>query len=202
MASPWPVAARQRYGPWRAPPPATGGVPGGVRSPGRATLCLPHGREEWCAREGQPGWKGRSVLRRFADAVGIGCARAADAQTSLGVCPQRVARWGRRMPPTKTTWVVVRKPQARQAAAQGNGTGELLGFPHDWARPRRGFGGIKRRPARQRLRRPPPALWPWWRPTRHASRPSQYRRRCAKRRGPLRYDGMRGPCPLLANVRR
>jgi RNA-directed DNA polymerase len=122
-------------------PPEPGGGPGGGISPGLATSFLQQGREEWCEREGQPRLKGRSVLTRLAEACVRGCALAADAQKSMAVLPKRCARFGLRSHPTKTTRVVFRKPTARQAAAPGNGTGEVLGFTHYWARTRRGGGG-------------------------------------------------------------
>ena len=120
----------------------------------------------------------------------------------MGVLPKRFARCGRRMHPTKTTLVVFRKPKASQAGAHGNGTFACLGFTHYWARTRRGFGVIKRRTARKRLRRTPKALWQGCRHNRHAPLPYQYRMLCVKLRGHFRYDGIRGNCPLLENVRR
>lgn len=182
--------------------PETGVVHGGVISPVLATLFLHHGLDAWFEREGQPRLQGRSVLTRVADDCVMGGALGADAQKIMGVFPQRCARVGLRMHPTKTTLVVCRKPTASQAAAQGNGTGALLGFTHSWARTRRGLWVIKRSTARQRLRRPQKALWPWCRHNRHAPLQYQSRMRCAKRRGHVRYDGMRGNFPLLENVRR
>jgi len=132
----------------------------------------------------------------------IGCELEADAQKIMGVFPKRFARFGLRIHPTKTRLIGFRKPKASQAWAQGNGTFEFLGFPHDWARTRRGFWVIKRRTARKRLRRTQKALWQWCRHNRHAPLPYQYRMLCVKRRGHFRYDGIRGNCPLLANVRR
>ena len=111
---------------------------------------------------------GRSCLTRFADDCVIGCELAADAQKSMGVLPKRLARFGRRIPPTKTTLGVFRKPKASQGAAPGNGTGKVRGFTPYWARTRRGFWVIKRSTARKRLRRTPQAVWPWWRHNRHA----------------------------------
>src|SRR5712691_6195038 len=106
------------------------------------------------------------------------------------------------MHPTKTTLVVCRKPKASQAAAHGNGPCAFLGFTHDWARTRRGLWVIKRSTARTRLRRTQKALWQWCRHNRHAPLQYQYQRLCVKRRGPFRYDGMRGNFPRLEHVRR
>jgi RNA-directed DNA polymerase len=148
--------------------PETGVVQGGGLSPVLANIFLHHVLDEWCERAGQPRVTGRSCLTRFADDCVIGCELAADAQKSMGVLPKRLARFGRRIPPTKTTLGVFRKPKASQGAAPGNGTGEVRGFTPYWARTRRGFWVIKRSTARKRLRRTPQAVWPWWRHNRHA----------------------------------
>jgi RNA-directed DNA polymerase len=182
--------------------PETGVVQGGVSSPVLATIFLHHVRDAWCEREVQPRLQGRSFLTRFADAVVIRCDLEADAQKIMAVVPKRCARFGLRIHPTKTTLVVCRQPKASQASAHGNGTFELLGFTHYWARTRRGCWVIKRSTARKRLRRTQQAWWPWCRPNRHAPLPYPYRMRCVKRRGHFRSYGMRGNVPLLENVRR
>jgi hypothetical protein len=182
--------------------PETGVVQGGVSAPVLANRCLHHGLEAWCEREGQPRLQGRSCLTRFADDCVIGCELEADAQKLMAVLPKRCARFGLRIPPTKTTLVECRKPKARQASAHGNGPCALLGFPHSWARTRRGCWVSKRRTARKRLRRTQQAWWQWCRHHRHAPRQYQSQMLCVKRRGPLRYDGIRGTFPLLEHVRR
>jgi RNA-directed DNA polymerase len=184
------------------PPPETGVVHGGVISPVLANIVLHHVLEEGGERAVQPRLKGRSFLTRFADDFVIGCELEADARKIMGVLPKRFARFGLRMPPTTTTLVVFRKPKASQASAHGNGTCEFLGFTHDWARTRRGVWGSTRSTARKRLRRTQQALWPWCRPNRHAPLQYQYRMRCVKLRGHVRYDGIRGNFPLLEHVRR
>jgi RNA-directed DNA polymerase len=182
--------------------PETGVVQGGVLSPVRAKIVLPHGLDAWFEREVQPRLKGRSFLPRCADDCVSGCELEADAQKSLGVFPKRCARVGRRLHPTKTPLVGCRKPKASQASAHGNGTCECLGVTQYGARTRRGCWGRNRRTARTRRRRPQKAWWQWGRHHRQAPRQDQERLRCVKRRGHLRYDGSRGHCPLLANVRR
>jgi len=182
--------------------PETGVVQGGVISPVLANIFLHHVLDEWFEREVQPRLQGRSFLTRCADDFVIGCALEAEAQKIMAVLPKRFARFGLRIHPTKTTLVGFSKPTASQASAQGNGTVEFLGFTHYWARTRRGFWAIKRRPARERLWRTQQALWQWCRHNRHAPLPYQYRMLCAKLRGHVRYYGMRGNFPLLENVRR
>jgi RNA-directed DNA polymerase len=182
--------------------PETGVVQGGVLSPVRAKIVLQPGLDAWCEREVQPRLQGRSFLTRFAEDGVSGCELEADAQQSLGVCPKRFARVGRRLHPPKTPLVGFRKPTASQASAQGNGTCECLGVTHDGARTRRGCWGRNRRTARTRRRRTQKAWWPWGRHHRQAPLHYQERLRCVTRRGHLRDYGSRGPCPLLAHVRR
>jgi hypothetical protein len=165
----------------------TGVVQGGVRSPVLAKIFLHQVLDEWCEREVQPRLQGRSFLTRFADAFVIGCEREADAQKIMGVLPKRLARFGLRIHPTKTTVVVFRKPKASQVSAHGNGPVELLGFPHYWARTCRGFWVIKRRTARKRLRRTQKVLWQGCRHHRHAPLQYQYRMLGVKLRGHYRY---------------
>ena len=184
------------------PHPARGVVQGGVLSPGLATVVLPHVLDEWFAREVRPRLKGRSFLIRFADAFCIGCELEVDARKIMAVLPTRFARLGLTLHPEKTALMAFGKPAARQASAHGNGTFEFFGLPHSWAKSRRGVGVIKRRTARKRLRRSKKAWWRWCRANRHAPVTSQYQRLCLKRRGHLRYYGIRGNFRLLEAVRR
>ena len=61
---------------------------------------------------------------------------------------------------------------------------------------------IKRRTARQRLRRTKKALGRWCRTNRHAPLQYQYQMLCAKLRGHCQYDGIRGNFRLLEERRR
>jgi RNA-directed DNA polymerase len=182
--------------------PETGVVQGGVISPVLANIFLHHVLDEWFECEVQPRLKGRGFLTRFADDFVIACALEADAQKVMAVFPKRCARFGLRIHPTKTTLVEFRKPKASQALAHGNGTCELLGFTHYWARTRRGFWVSKRRTARKRLRRTQKAWWQWCRHNRHTPLQYQYQMLCMKLRGHCRYYGIRGNFPLLETVRR
>ncbi|HSX78824.1 MAG TPA: hypothetical protein VLQ80_09665, partial [Candidatus Saccharimonadia bacterium] len=112
--------------------------------------------------------KGRGVLRRCADDGVIGCAVEADARTIMAVLPQRFARFGLRLHPTKTALRACRQPRASQASAAGPGTCDFLGLTHSWARARRGFWVMKRRTASKRARRTQQSLWRWGRTKRHA----------------------------------
>lgn len=120
----------------------------------------------------------------------------------MAVLPERVARYGLTIHPSKTTLIAFRKPATAQGAAPGNGTFDFLGLTHDWTKSRRGYWMIKRRTARKRLLRTKKALWRWCRANRHAPLKAQYRRLCLKLRGHFQYYGIRGNFPLLDEVRR
>jgi group II intron reverse transcriptase/maturase len=182
--------------------PESGVVQGGVISPVLANICLHHVLDAWFEREVRPRMKGRCFLTRFADDFVIGCEREADARRIMAVLPKRFARYGLTIHPSKTTLMAFRKPDARQASADGNGTFDFLGLTHDWTKSRRGYGVIKRRTARKRLRRTKKALWRWCRANRHAPLTDQYRMLCLKLRGPFQYYGIRGHFRLLDEVRR
>ena len=181
--------------------PETGVVQGGVISPVLANVFLHHVLDAWFEREGQPRMEGRCFLMRFADDCVIGCQREADARKIMAVLPKRFARFGLTMHPTKTPLIAFRKPEAHQGADSGNGTCTFLGLTHSWTKSRQGFWVMKRWTARKRLRRTKQSLWRWCRNHRHAPLQYQYQMRCAKLRGHLQYDGIRGNFRLLEEVR-
>jgi RNA-directed DNA polymerase len=120
--------------------PETGVVQGGVISPVLANIFLHHVLDEWFEREVRPRMKGRCFLLRFADDFVIGCELETDARKILTVLPKRFARFGLTIHPTKTVLIAFRKPHARQASAEGNGTFDFLGLTHYWTQSRWGFG--------------------------------------------------------------
>ena len=151
--------------------PEQGTSQGGVISPMLATIFLHEVLDAWYERDVNPWMKGRTFLLRAADDCVIGCAREADARPIMAVLPQRLARFGLTIHPTKTVLVSFRKPDARKEADPGNGTCEFRGCTHDWARSRRGYGVIQRKTSGNRLRRVQTALWQWCRSYRHTSLP-------------------------------
>jgi RNA-directed DNA polymerase len=181
--------------------PETGVVQGGVISPVLANVLLHHVLDEWFEREVQPRLKGRSFLTRFADDWIIGCELEEDAQRLMAVLPKRFARFDLSLHPEKTVMIKFRRPMARMASGDGNGTFDFLGLTHYWARSRRGYWVIKRKTARKRLRRTKKALWRWCRANRHLPLKDQYRMLCQKLRGHFQYYGIRGNSRKMAEVR-
>jgi RNA-directed DNA polymerase len=139
---------------------------------------------------------------RCAEDVGMGGEREGDARKIMAVLPKRFTRYGWRLPPTQTTLMAFKKPDAHQASANGTGTCDVRGFTQYWTPCRRGFGVVQRRPARKRLRRTTKSLWRWCRTQRPAPLNYQDQMLGSKRRGHFRYDGSRGNFRVLEEVRR
>ena len=132
-----------------------------------ANTFLDHVLDEWFEREVKPRMKGRCVLIRFADDFVIGCEREGDARRILVVLPKRFARFQLTIHPQKTRLVRFQPPRQEDEGERGDGTFDLLGLTHYWAKSRRGYWVIKRRTAKQRLRRAMRAVWQWCRTHRH-----------------------------------
>jgi hypothetical protein len=122
----------------------------------------------------------RSLSHSFTLDFVMGCALAVDARKLMAGLPQRFARVGLRMHPTKPALIAFRQPEAHQGADTGNGTFDLLGLPHYGTQSRRGCWVINRRTARKRLCRPKQSLGRWCRPNRHAPFKDQDQRLCQK----------------------
>jgi RNA-directed DNA polymerase len=182
--------------------PETGVVPGGTMSPVLANILRHQVLEVWCEHEVEPRLQGRSFLIRFADACVIGCEREADARRIMAVLPQRFARYGLTIHPTKTALMAFGKPAGRPGAEPRNGTCDFRGLTHSWTPSRRGCWVIKRRTASKRLRRTQKAWWRWCHANRHAPLNDQYQRLCLKLRGPFRYYGIQGNLRWREAVRR
>jgi len=118
----------------------------------------------------------------------------------MAVLPKRCARFGLRMPPTKTALIACRKPEARQETEDGNGPCDFLGWTHSWTQSRRGCWVIKRKTASKRRHRTKKSRWRWCRTNRHAPLKDQYQMRCLKVRGHFQYDGMRGNFRMVEGI--
>jgi len=132
---------------------------GSVCSPLLANIFLHEVLDAWYERDVKPRMKGRTFLLRFADDFVIGCEREENARRIMAVLQKRVAHFGLTIHPTKTVLVSFRKRASRQETDTGNGTFELLGLTHDWARSRRGYWVIKGETAGKRLWRAQKSLW-------------------------------------------
>jgi group II intron reverse transcriptase/maturase len=180
--------------------PETGSPQGGVISPVLSNIFLHHVLDEWFVRDVQPRMKGRCFLLRFADDFVIGCEREDDARRIMAVLPKRFARFRLTIHPQKTRLIACGKPTCRQTGGAGNDTFEFLGFTHYWAKSRLGTWVLKRKTAKQRIRRAKKTLWQWCRHQRHRPLKEQYQQLCQKLHGHYQYYSIRGNYRALESV--
>ena len=175
---------------------------GGVVSPLLANIYLHHVLDGWFTTEVQPRLRGRSVLVRYADDVGIVVEREADAHRVLAVLPKRL---GLTMHPEKSRLVRFRRPRVGWRPGEDGdrfpppGTFEFLGFTHYWGIARNGNWVCKRKTAKARLRRSLKAINRWCDVHRPASVAEQHRRLVGKLRGHCAYYGLTGHARSLSS---
>jgi len=122
----------------------------------------------------------------------------------LEVLSKRFGRFGLTLHPTKTRLVQFRRPHkwiTRKGVGsfEGNGTFDLLGFTHYWARSRRGNWVVKRKTSRQRFSRALHAIHEWCRTHRHQKVREQHQTLGKKLRGHYAYYGITGNAEALRN---
>ena len=171
---------------------------GGVVSPLLANIYLHHVLDGWFTTEVQPRLRGRSVLVRYADDVVIVLEQESDAHRVWAVLPKRLARFGLTMHPAKSRLVPFRRPRFGWRPGQDGdrfpppGTFDVLGFTHYWGLSRTGSWVLKRKTAKDRLRRTLTAMNRWCGVHRHASVAEQHRMLVSKLRGHCAYFGITG----------
>ena len=150
----------------------------GVVSPILANIYLHHVLDVWFTTEVQPRLRGRSALVRYADDVVLIIEKESDAHRVLEVLPKRLGRFGLTMHPEKSRLVRFRRPRYGWRPGQDGdgfpspGTFAFLEFTHYWAVARNGSWVLKRKTAKDRLRRSLTSVNRWCGTHRHASIPS------------------------------
>jgi group II intron reverse transcriptase/maturase len=164
--------------------PGAGTPQGGVISPLLANIFLHEVLDTWFDREVKPRLAGKAALFRYADDAVFLLADEADAQRVMDMLPKRFGKYGLELHPEKTRLVDFRRPNrfAPTGANTGPGTFDLLGFTHYWGKARSGKWVVKRRTAKDRLRRALKRIGDWCRKHRHERVRAQQRalwdRRC------------------------
>ena len=178
---------------------------GGVVSPLLANIYLHYVLDVWFTTEVQPRLRGRSVLVRYADDVVIVVERESDAHRVLDVLPKRLGRFGLTMHPEKSRLVRFRRPHRGWRSKQDGGrvprpgTFDFLGFTHYWCIARNGRWVLKRKTAKDRLRRSLTAINRWCGVHRHTSVAESHRMLVWKLRGHRAYYGITGNARSLAS---
>lgn len=178
--------------------PDAGTPQGGVISPLLSNVYLHYVLDEWFEKEVKPRLAGQAVLIRFADDAVMAFANDKDAQRVMAVLPKRVGRFGLTLHPEKTRKVAFGRPPKRgpngNKKAPGDdispGTFDMLGFTHYWAQSRKGNWVIKRKTAKDRVRRVIQRIAQWCRQHMHEPVREQSKQLCAKLRGHYNYYGI------------
>ena len=184
--------------------PEEGSPQGGVISPALSNVYLHYVLDVWFERVVKPRMRGGACLVRFADDFVMGFACEDDAERVLEVLPKRFERYGLKLHPTKTRLVQFRRPhkwitRRREGPFGGNGTFDLLGFTHYWARSRQGNWVVKRKTSRKRFTRALHTIYEWCRTHRHQPICEQHQTLVQKLRGHYAYYGITGNAEALRN---
>lgn len=186
--------------------PEEGSPQGGVASPIISNVYLHYVLDDWFEREVRPRMRGRVFLVRYADDFVMGFSCEEDARRVMAVLPKRFGKYGLALHPDKTRLVPFRRPPQvppRKLRGSGSqpGTFNLLGFTHYWSRSRQGNWVVKRRTARDRLRRSLETMARWCRLHRHQPVAEQHRTISQKLRGHFAYYGITGNSAALSRFR-
>lgn len=182
--------------------PEAGTPQGGVVSPLLANIYLHEVFDRWFEDEVRPRLRGHAYVVRFADDLMLVFRSESDARRVMEVLAKRFARFGLRLHPQKTRLVEFRQPRrSQERRGPGQGTFDLLGFTHFWARSRRGKWVVRRKTAGDRLRRAVRALGQWCRAHRHWPIAVQHQLLSAKVRGHYAYYGIIGNWRSLSRLR-
>ena len=170
--------------------PQAGSPQGGVVSPQLSNIYLHYVLDLWFAEVVRPRMHGRVFMVRFADDVVMGFEHKADAESVLSVLAKRFGKYGLSLHPDKTRLVPFARPDGRGETTPG--TFDFLGFTHFWGRSRRGNWVVRRKTARDRLRRGLRRIGEWCRRNRHRPVAEQHQELCVQLRGHYAYFGITG----------
>jgi hypothetical protein len=184
--------------------PESGSPQGGVVSPVLANAYLHEVLDTWFEQTVRPRLRGRAHLIRYADDAVLVFEREGDARRVLDVLPKRFGRYGLTLHPEKTRLVPfqgLRTGSPPGSRDERPGTFDFLGFTHYWGRTRRGNWAVKRKTARDRLRRSLTSVAQWCREHRHLSIMEQWSALTRKLRGHFAYYGIPGNFASLGRFR-
>lgn len=174
---------------------------GGVVSPLLANIYLHEVLDKWFEAEVKPRLKGRAVLIRYADDVGIVFSCEEDARRVMDVLPKRFGKYAVTLHPEKTRLVPFCRPRSGPKGSAPDvmpGAFDLLGFTHYWGKSRRGFWVVKRKTSRSRFGRALARIGQWCRTNMHRKVAAQHRDLVQKLRGHYGYFGITGNANALS----
>jgi group II intron reverse transcriptase/maturase len=168
--------------------PDRGTPQGGVISPLLSNIYLHEVLDAWFARQVRARLKGRAELVRFADDFVIVFSSESDARRVLEVLPKRFERYGLTIHEDKTRLVAFSRPSSPDRDKPGSFS--FLGFTHYWGKSRKGRWAVKRKTAKEKLKRSIRKVHLWCRRNRHLSVEEQRRRLSRKLHGHYGYYGI------------
>ncbi|MCG6964149.1 MAG: group II intron reverse transcriptase/maturase [Acidobacteria bacterium] len=186
--------------------PASGTPQGGVISPVLANIYLHEVLDSWFEGRVKPRLRGRALMVRYADDAVLVFSDRSEAERVLEALGERCRSYGLTLHPEKTRLVPFRRPQ-RGPGGGGPGRGsrpgtfDFLGFTHCWARSRRGKWYVRRKTARDRMRRAIKAVSWWCASHRHWRVEVQHRYLSKVVIGHCRYYGITGNSVQIGRFR-
>jgi group II intron reverse transcriptase/maturase len=170
---------------------------GGVVSPILANIYLHEVLDMWFEEVVRPRMRGRSFIVRYADDFLLAFELEEDARRVFEVLPKRFAKYGLTIHPEKTKMLNFKRPSRGlrgkgRPPSGGEGTFDLLGFTHHWAKSRKGNWVIKRKTMAKRMRRALTQMVKWCSTHRHRKIPEQWQALCRKLTGYFNYYGITG----------
>ena len=146
--------------------PQAGSPQGAVISPLLCNVYLHEVLDTWFDRTVRPRLHGRAYLVRYADDAVLVFEHEDDARRVMAVIAQRFERFGLMLHPQKTRLVDFQRPR-NDGGGPCSSSFDLLGSTHYWGRSLQGHWVVKRRTAKDRLRRSLTAISAWCRTHRH-----------------------------------
>jgi RNA-directed DNA polymerase len=145
-----------------------GSPQGGVISPILANVYLHEVLDLWFEQDVKPHMAGRALMVRYADDAVLVFEQERDASRVLAVLPKRFAKFGLRLNEDKTRLVSFQRPaRTPNPGTPPPGTFTFLGFTHFWGKSRKGNNVVRRKTAKDRLRRAIVQIKAWCRANRH-----------------------------------
>ncbi|MCP4632646.1 MAG: group II intron reverse transcriptase/maturase [candidate division Zixibacteria bacterium] len=176
--------------------PDQGSPQGGVVSPMLSNIYLHYVLDKWFIEEIKPRLKGKAELVRFADDAVLLFKCKEDALRVFEVLPKRFMKYGLTIHPEKSQMIEFLAPNG----GKRSNSFDFLGFTHFWSRSRKGNWIVKRKTAKDRLRRTIKKFSKWCRSNRHMKIVEQYKKLSQKLNGHYNYFGITGNSKCLGQI--
>jgi len=187
--------------------PTLGTPQGGVVSPVLMNVFLHEALDKWFEEVVKPRMKGKALMIRYADDAVLAFEMESDARRVMEVLPKRFLKYGLELHEEKTRLIDFRRPgptnqRPTSTVQAGRASFDFLGFCHHWGKSRKGYQVIKRKTAKERLRRAIVNINEWCRRNRHIPAKDQWSMLVRKLQGHYGYYGITGNIRALSQFHR